>query len=125
MPTIATDFVPASLDAARFESVEPYFRKLLERPVATGAELEKWLVDRSELSAECSEARANLYISMTCNTEDQGAQRAYAAYVEEVAPRLTPLFFELDKRLVELNKSIRLDAGRYGVLLRGSAADVE
>jgi oligoendopeptidase F len=122
---IATDFVPASLDAARFESVEPYFKKLLERPVRTGPQLEKWLVDRSELSAECSEARANLYISMTCNTDDEGAQKAYGKYVEEVAPKLTPLFFELDKRLVELSKDIRLDAGRYSVLLRGSAADVE
>jgi oligoendopeptidase F len=125
MPTIATDFVPASLDAARFESVEPYFKKLLERPVKSSAELEKWLLDRSELSAQCSEARADLYISMSCNTEDQAAQEAYGTYVGEVAPRLTPLFFELDKRLVELSKAFRLEPSRYQVLLRGSQADVE
>ena len=125
MPTIATDFVPASLDATRFESVEPYFKKLLERPVKSGAELEKWLLDRSELSAQCSEARADLYISMSCNTEDQAAQEAYGTYVGEVAPRLTPLFFELDKRLVELSKAFPLTPARYQVLLRGSQADVE
>lgn len=125
MPTIPTDFVPAQLDATKFENLEPLFRKLLQRRVKTGPELEKWLLDRSELSAQCAEARADLYISMTCNTDDQGAQAAYAAYIEDVAPRLTPLFFELDKRLVELSGAVRLDPARYDVLLRGGRADVE
>jgi oligoendopeptidase F len=35
------------------------------------------------------------------------------------------LFFELDKRLVELSKAFRLEPARYEVLLRGSQADVE
>jgi oligoendopeptidase F len=125
MPTIANDFVPAALDAKSFENVEAYFKKLLERPVGSAPELEKWLVDRSELSAACAEARADLYISMSCDTDNREAQAAYGRYIEEVAPRLTPLFFELDKRLVELSASHRLDSARYGVLLRGSRADVE
>jgi oligoendopeptidase F len=125
MPTIPTDFVPGDLDGARFESVSPYFTKLLERPVRSAAELEKWLVDRSELSAACAEGRADLYISMSCDTDNGEAQAAYARYIEEVAPRLTPLFFELDKRLVELSTAHPLEEGRYGVLLRGSRADVE
>jgi oligoendopeptidase F len=127
MPTFtpATDFVPADLDATRFENVEPLFRALLDRPINSAKELEQWLLDRSELSAACSEARADLYISMTCDTEDKAAQDAYAAYIEHVAPRLTPLFFELDRRLVELAKQYPLNQERYGVLLRASQADVE
>jgi oligoendopeptidase F len=125
MPTIATDFVPLAVDATRFETVEPYFKRMLERPVKTPQELEKWLVDRSELIAACGEARADLYISMSCDTDDAAAQQAYAKYIEEVAPKLTPLFFELDKKLTELSKAVKLDEARYGVLLRGSRADVE
>jgi oligoendopeptidase F len=120
-----TDFVPAQLDAARFENLEPLFKALLDRPVRSATELEKWLLDRSELSAACSEGRANLYITMTCDTDDKAAQEAYGAYIEHVAPRLTPLFFELDKRLVELAKKYPIDPQRYGVLLRASQADVE
>jgi len=123
--TPASDFVPLAIDATRFENVEPLFRALLERRVASGAEFEKWLVDRSELAAACSESRADLYISMSCDTEDEAAQKAYGAYIEEVAPRLTPLYFELDKKLVELSRAIRLEPSRYGVLLRGAQADVE
>ena len=118
------DFVPADLDASRFEAVEPYFRALLERSVTSAAELERWLVDRSELSAACGEARADLYIAMTCDTEDAARQEAYTAYIEGVAPRLTPLAFELDKRLVHLAERYPLPAARYGVLERATRADV-
>jgi len=122
---IPTDFVPFDLDATRFETVEPFIRQLLSRPVATRQELEKWILDRGELTAQISEARANLYITMTCDTEDAAAQRAYLTYIEEVTPKLTPLFFELDKRLVELESRIGLDPARYGVLLRAARADVD
>jgi oligoendopeptidase F len=123
--TPASDFVPFPIEATRFESLEPLFKALLARPVSGGAELEKWLLDRSELAAACSEGRADLYISMTCNTEDKAVQAAYGRYIEEVAPKLTPLFFELDKRLVELSKKIKLDPSRYSVLMRGVQADVD
>jgi len=121
----ASSTIPADLDATRFEAMEPHFRELLDRPVRSAAELEKWIVDRSELAAACSEGRANLYISMSCDTDDKAAQGAYAAYIEVVAPRLTPLFFELDKRLVELAAKYPVDQERYGVLLRSARADVE
>jgi oligoendopeptidase F len=121
----AADFVPADIDATRFEALEPLFKALLDRPVRNVQELEKWLLDRSELSAACSEGRADLYISMSCDTDDQAAQSAYTAYIENVAPKLTPLFFELDRRLVDLAKKFPLDPARYHVLLRASQADVD
>jgi oligoendopeptidase F len=122
---IPTDFVPLDLNAASFETIEPYIRTLLDRPVGTRAELEKWILDRGELAAQVGEARADLYITMTCDTDDETAQQAYLSYVEHVAPKLTPLFFELDKRLVELADRIGLNRDRYGVLIRASRADVE
>jgi oligoendopeptidase F len=121
----ATDFVPHVLDATRFEAIEPLFRSLLERPVRSTAELERWLVDRSELAAACGEARANLYISMACDTDDTGAAEAYARYIEDVAPQLKPLAFALDQRLVELSAKHPLPKDRYAVLERGARAEVE
>ena len=40
-------FVPADLDATDWEEIEPLVRALLERPVETREDLERWLVDRS------------------------------------------------------------------------------
>lgn len=121
----SSSFVPNPLDATKFENVEALFRALLARPVAGAAELVAWLEDRSELAAACSESGARLYVAMTCNTDDKAASQAYLAFIEQVEPRLKPLSFELDKRLVELAERHGLDAARYGVLLRGSRADVD
>ncbi len=120
-----TDFVPAAFDATRWPTIEPLVRALLERPVASSGELERWLLDRSEFDAACSEAKADLYIAMTCRTDDDSAQRAYTSYVETVPPRLTPAAFELDKRQSALAARFPLPPARYGVLDRATRANVE
>lgn len=128
MPTaiaVRTDFVPLDLDATHFANVEPYFNSLQTRPVSTVADFEKWLVDRGELESTCSEAKANLYISMTCDTANEATQQAYARYIGEVEPRLTPACFKLDTRYVELAKQFPLPPDRYAVLDRSTKADVE
>ncbi|MCC6660846.1 MAG: M3 family oligoendopeptidase [Phycisphaerales bacterium] len=128
MPAIPTDFVPLALDATRWEAVEPYFQSLQTRPVGSPADLEKWLIDRSELEASCQQAESILYINMTCHTEDKGAQAAWTRYLEDTQPRLKPAAFELDKRQDEMLKRLGLvqrAGGRYRVLARDTAAEVE
>ncbi|GJQ30753.1 MAG: oligoendopeptidase F [Phycisphaerae bacterium] len=120
-----TAFVPETLDATDFTHLEPLIRALLDRPLMAAGDVEAWLLDRSDLYAAISEGRARLYIAMTCNTEDEGAQQAYARYIEDVAPKLTPLFFELDRKLVEAANTTGLNMPRYAVLLRNAKADVD
>ena len=123
--TAINGFVPTDLDATRWNQIEPLAAALLDRPVHSAAEFERWLLDRSELDASCSESRANLYIAMTCRTDDAATNAAWAAYLDEVPPRLKPFAFELDKKQVELSKRFPLDAARYGVLMRDTAVEVE
>src|SRR3954462_14703913 len=125
MSSTITEFVPARLDGTRWEQIEPLLRALLERPVRSREDLERWLVDRSELEAACGEAEANLYIDMTCDTEDKGKQGAYTTYIETVPPKLKPVLFELDKKLVVLSEQFPLPPERYTVLLRDTQAEVE
>ena len=120
-----SEFVPAALDATRWDQIEPLINALRARAVRAPGELERWLVDRSELEAACSEARANLYISMTCATDDAGKSKAYSDYIQEIPPKLTPAFFELDKRQVELDAQLKPNPARYAVLMRSTRADVE
>lgn len=121
---VRTDFVPASFDASRWEPIDALVRALLERTVRSSTELERWLIDRSELDAACGESRAELYIAMTCRTDDEKASGAYERYIREVQPRLREASFALDKRLVELADRFPLDEKRYGVLLRSTRTDV-
>ncbi len=120
-----TSFVPTDLDASAWANLEPFVKALLERPVTTPAEFERWLVDRSEFDAACSETRANLYITMTCRTDDKDAAGAWTRYLDEVPPRLKPASFDLDKRQVELHARFPLPAQRYEVLERDTRVEVE
>ncbi len=125
MPIANSTFVPKAIDARDWSQVEPLIRDLLDRPVESPIDLEQWLVDRSELEAACSEAQANLYIAMTCHTDDESVQAAYTRFVEEIPPKLKPLIFELDKRLVALADKVGLGGERYRVLLRDTRAGVD
>lgn len=118
-------FVPAALNAADFAAVEPLLKALLARPVSSARELEQWLIDRGELAAACSEVKANMYITMTCDTDDQAASQAFEKYIVEVEPKLKPYAFELDKRFVELAARFPLDPTRFTVIVRDAKAEVE
>lgn len=126
MTRMATDFVPADLDASAWERVEPYVRALLDRDPATTAEAERWLLDRSELDAACSETGANLYIAMTCATDDEAAQGAYLRFIEHVRPKLKQAAFDLDRHQAGFCRRLDLagKSDRYTVLVRNTEADV-
>ncbi|MCA9310622.1 MAG: M3 family oligoendopeptidase, partial [Phycisphaerales bacterium] len=121
----ATDYVPADLDASDWSQLEPLLQGLLDRPVESASDFETWLVDRSELDAAYSEARATLYIRMSCHTDDKAANDAYTKFIDEIPPRHKPLDFRLDRRHVELAERFPLDADRYHVVNRDVRREVE
>ncbi|MGE3108037.1 MAG: M3 family oligoendopeptidase [Phycisphaerales bacterium] len=125
MNLMDTSFVPADLDAAVWSNIEPLLAELQARPVNSAADFEQWIRDRSELAAACSESRARLYITMSCNTDDAEANAAYTKYIESVPPRLSPAEFELDRKHVALSEQFPLDEARYKVLNRSRRAAVE
>jgi oligoendopeptidase F len=122
--TIDGSFVPATLRVRSFDDVHAFFHALQSRAINSTADLERWLIDRGELAAACSESRADLYISMTCDTDDKEASAAFTRVVEDIDPKLKLAGFELDKRLVQLAEKFPLPQDRYAVLLRAAKADV-
>ena len=113
-----SEFVPQTLDASRWESLAPLYKALIDRPLHSKADVETLLLDRSELDAAASEAGDELYIQMTCHTEDAQIKGAYLAHVEQVQPKLKEVSFELDSKLVQSPHLVELDAARYAVLVR-------
>lgn len=118
-------YVPHQLDATQWTALEPLYRGLLEREIPDVAALEAWLLDRSELDAAASEARAELYIRMTCHTDDAQAQQAYARFMQETMPELTRISSELDRKLVESPQAQALPPERHEVLIRDARVDIE
>jgi len=125
MPTMLTDFISAEYDAGTWDAIEPRVQDLLERPIDSAEDLERWLIDRGELEAAISEAQADRYIDMTCDTASEAKKEAYLDFVRNVTPRVKPAAFELDKRYVELAERFPLPEDRYLVIDRDTRAAVE
>ncbi len=125
MTTLITNFVPAEIDATTWDNLQPYYTQLLDRELKCAGCLEQLILDRSELDASAEEAYSNLYIAMTCNTEDKAIKSAFLTFVEHVEPELKKARFELDKKIVSCEHVQHLDQERFGVLLRNWFADVD
>lgn len=110
------------LDPAHFE---PRCRELQERKLDSAAALEQWLLDFSSWWAEVDEAKSRRYVEHSCHTDDEEIERAYLHVVETIDPLLKPLFFSLQKKLVECPFKSELPAERFEVLVRRWQADVE
>ncbi len=122
---INTDFVPADVDAGNWDVLKPYFKALRDRVINSVGDLEQWLLDRSELEASISEAGANRYIAMTCNTEDKEIEQAFLEFVENIEPKVKPEGFALDQKYVACPFRKELDQDRYQVIDRDTEAEVK
>ncbi|MGA9778477.1 MAG: M3 family oligoendopeptidase [Limisphaerales bacterium] len=92
-------FVPQTVDLGDWPQIAPWFDQLERRaaPCRTAADLERWLLDWSELNAALDEESSRRYIAMTCHTDSAEAEKAYLHFVEHVEPELKPRQFALEK----------------------------
>ncbi len=118
-------FIPATLDATQWSQLEPLYQKLLDRTLKCENCLQGLILDRSELDAAAAEAEANLYIAMTCHTDDADIKARFLKFVEEVDPNLKRVGFDLDRKIVESPHASALDQARYGTLLRSLKQEVK
>ena len=95
----ARTFVPDQIDLGDWPQVAPLFDQLEVRAARakTATDLEKWLLDWSELNAALDEEASRRYIAMTCHTDHPGAEQAYLHFVEQVEPQLKPRQFALER----------------------------
>ncbi len=121
----ARTYVPQSLDPADWGQLQPLYQRLLDRPLRTAIELGHLLADYSELSAVVSEYAARVRIDQTCHTDDAAIEARFMHYIQQIEPRIKPLAFALQKKVVESPCAAKLDAARFGVMLRNWRADVE
>ncbi len=117
--------MPATLDLASWPSLEPLYQQLLNRPLATGPDIDQWLFDWSELAAVVGEESARRYIAMTCATEDKELERAYMQIVEEVDPQVKTISDKLAQKLLAAVDAIGHHPAHYAVLLRSLRNAVE
>jgi oligoendopeptidase F len=124
-PLPVRKFVPVKIDLSDFSQIEPLYHALLGRSLNSTQEIERWLLDFSELSAAIDEYGSRRYIDKSCHTDDPEIEKRFMHFIENVEPKIKPLYFQLQKKLLDSPHASLLDHKRYFVLLRKWRADVE
>jgi oligoendopeptidase F len=118
-------FVPPGIDPADFAQLQPLYQRLLDQPIASSADLEKWLAELSELTAIVDEFGSRRYIDKSCHTDDAEIERRFLDFVENVEPKIKPLFFKLQKKFLDSPARKGLTGERFQMLQRKWQADVD
>ena len=120
-------FVPQAIDLGDWGQIAPLFDQLEARALtcASAADLERWLLDWSELNAALDEESTTRYIAMTCHTDNAEAEKAYLHFVEHVEPQLKPRQFKLARTYVGHPLRGQLPTERYQVFDRATQVQVE
>ena len=118
-------FLPEEFVITDWNSISSYFEELVERPLLSSADMEKWLKDMSELEAVISEDVSWRHIRMTCNTEDKKLQENFTFFMMEIQPQIQPYADRLNRKLVNSPLTAALDKKKYFTYLRSVKKSIE
>lgn len=93
-------YVPKDSTLETWTSIEPLFKDLLNRDIDSKEALLLWIEQWSETDALIDEVASRLYINMTCDTASEEHSKAFADFVENVEPQLSPIHDNLRKKLL-------------------------
>lgn len=118
-------FVPADFKVTTWETLEPYFKNLLDRELTSQEHLEHWLKDMSELEAVVSEDACWRQIKMTCDTTDKSLEEAFNYFCMEIQPKLQPYADALNRKFINSPFTAALDSGKYFTYLRNVRKSID
>ena len=118
-------FLPKDFVLTDWDSLEPYFKALLEREITQKQDLKQWMQDLSELEAFISEDACWRQIKMTCDTTDASLEAAFTFFCMEIQPKIQPYADSLNKKLIQCSFTAELDEKEYYTYLRSVKKSIE
>ncbi len=114
-------WLPAEIDFATWDKIEPYYDRLINRMISSAGDLESWLTDLGELNGAVSQEGTRRYIAMTCQTDDPAREAAHLSFVREIEPVLKPKLNALRAKYLDSPYRGDLPRERYFVFERAEA----
>lgn len=119
------NYLPKDFQVSTWQELEPWFKELAGRSITSRAELEKWLLDMSELEAVITEDACRRQINMTCDTTNKDYEQAFNYFYTEIQPKAQPYAFELNKKFVDSPFTAELDPEKFFTYLRSVRNSIE
>jgi oligoendopeptidase F len=118
-------FLPENFVVKDWESLEPFFKELNERPIDSVEALTQWLKDMSELEAIVSEDACWRQIKMTCDTENKELEQSFAFFMMNIQPKIQPYADLLNRKLIESSFTRQLDQKTFFTYLRAVKKNID
>jgi len=118
-------FLPDSYKVSNWQTLEPYYKLLLDKEISSVNELELWMRNRSELESIVNEDMAWRYINMNCDTTNTNLSEAFEFFVTEIEPNIAPYSDKLNKKLINNTFINDLPKGKFDIYLRGIKRSIE
>jgi oligoendopeptidase F len=122
---IQRHFLSQDFTITNWETLEPYFKNLLDRNIDNKQDLEQWLQDMSELEAVVSEDACWRQIKMTCDTTDKTLEESFTYFCMEIQPKLQPYADALNKKLIACPFTKELDQQLFFTYLRSVQKSID
>ena len=118
-------FLPKEFTLSDWESLEPYFIQLNERPLNSVSDLEQWMKDMSEVEAFVSEDACLRQVRMTCDTENKSLEESFNFFFMEIQPKIQPYADLLNKKLIDCHFTKDINQQKYFTYLRSVRKSIE
>lgn len=119
-------FLPKDFKVKDWETLKPYFDKLLEEEINSAQDLENWFANLSELEAVVSEDMAWRYIKMTCDTSDEKLAASFEDFVRNIQPHIAPYSDKLNRKaLASPYLAAVKEKEGYDIMIREMEKDVK
>ena len=122
---IPRTYMPVGFQITNWESLEPYFKELVDRPLGSIEDLEHWLKDMSEVEAVISEDACWRQIKMTCDTTNPALEEAFNYFCLEIQPKMQPFADQLNKKFIDCPFTAALDKDTYYTYIRSVKKNIE
>jgi len=118
------EFLPEDLKITVWSKLRPYYNELLRRTINSVEELERWMLDRSEIGAVANEDFNWRYIRTSLDSTDKKSNELYEYAVQELIPKINSEENKLNKKLLECSFTEHLDKEKYFIHLRSLRNDL-
>jgi len=118
-------FLPKDLIITNWETIESYFKELLDREISSIENLQHWLADMSELEAAVNEDVCWRQIKMTCDTTDKKLEESFNFFCMEIQPKIQPYADALNKKLINSPFVNELEPTKYFTYLRSVKKSID
>ena len=117
-------FLPKEFTVTNWETLEPYFKTLLDAPIDNKIMLEQWMKNLSELEAAVNEDACWRQIKMTCDNENKTLEESFNFFCMHIQPLIQPYSDALNKKLLASPFLQELDQDLYFTYLRSTKKSI-